>query len=157
MNYLIDIQNACTNPLPISESSLKNWAIDTLKTQMASAELTLRLVDIHEITTLNNLYRHQDKPTNVLAFPSNLPDAVQLDFPFIGDVIICPEVLEQEAIEQGKLLESHWAHIVIHGVLHLLGFDHIEKEEALQMQTQEIQLLNNLNIANPYHEDHDSE
>ncbi len=107
------------------------------------------------MTSLNYTYRKQNKPTNVLAFPQQLPDVVEMDYPLLGDVIICPAVLATEA--SPSRLTAHWAHIVIHGVLHLLGYDHIQPQEALVMKEQEIALLAKLGYDNPYLEDQNLE
>ncbi|MGQ3887616.1 rRNA maturation RNase YbeY [Legionella sp. CNM-1927-20] len=149
----IDIQIVCKKPLPIAVSTLRNWVSLILNELKETAELTLRFVEISEITALNKTYRKKDKPTNVLAFPSNLPNEIQLEYPFLGDIVICPEVLKKESKEQGIALEAHWAHIVIHGVLHLLGYDHIEEQDARTMQAMEIKLLVTLGYANPYQQE----
>ncbi|KTD36220.1 metal-dependent hydrolase [Legionella nautarum] len=156
MSYHIDLQHACDAPIPVSDESLQTWAQLALLEHMDSAELTLRLVDSTEITDLNHTYRQQNKPTNVLAFPSELPDSIELDYPLLGDVIICPQVLLQESQELGKSLEEHWAHIVIHGVLHLLGYDHIKDSDAEIMQALEVKLLSKLGFANPYQTEGDN-
>ncbi len=151
MSSHIDLQKACTAPFPVDEKKLLSWAKLALERFNKAAELTLRFVDIEEITELNHLYRQQNKPTNVLAFPSSIPDHIQLDINFLGDVIICPTVLELESQAQQKPLEAHWAHIIIHGILHLLGYDHIEEAQAKSMEAIEIQLLAELGFADPYH------
>ena len=101
---------------------------------------------------LNLQYRGKDKPTNVLSFPSELPEEVldNLKREPLGDIIICVPVVEAEAIEQGKTTTAHWAHLTIHGILHVLGFDHIDDDEAEEMEGLEIQALQSLNYANPY-------
>ncbi|CEK10891.1 rRNA maturation RNase YbeY [Legionella hackeliae] len=159
MNYHVDLQLACDEAIPVDENLLITWAQLPLIDHMDSAELTLRLVGKEEIRQLNLMYRKQDKPTNVLAFPSTIPDNIELEYPLLGDVIICPAVLEAESIDLDKPLPAHWAHIVIHGVLHLLGYDHIEDNDAKIMQELEIKLLAKLGISNPYHttEDNDFE
>jgi probable rRNA maturation factor len=155
MTYHIDIQEATPEPIPFSPSQFTQWATLAVKDHMPSAELTLRLVASHEIQTLNRLYRQVDKPTNVLAFPSDHPEAIPLDCTLLGDVIICPEILAIESQALNKPLIEHTAHIVMHGVLHLLGFNHIETEERQVMQAIEIQLLASLGYSNPYNtEDH---
>jgi probable rRNA maturation factor len=151
MNTHIDIQHATTDPIAFSDEQLTNWANLALTTRQTSAELTIRLVDKNDITQLNHLYRKQNKATNVLAFPANLPDEIALDYPLLGDVIICPEILLEESLSLQKPLIAHWALIVIHGVLHLLGYDHIEEEDARVMQALEITLLAQLGFDNPYH------
>jgi len=149
----IDIQKACKAPIPISDAILKQWVQQVLTPHQKQAELTLRLVDADEIQTLNKTYRKQDKATNVLAFPSNIPKEILLECPLLGDVIICPVVLEEESVRLETPLTAHWAHIVIHGVLHLLGYDHIQDHDANIMQALEIETLAKLGFDNPYHED----
>ena len=149
-NYHIDIQQACEEQIPITDELLFSWTQHTLATQLDSAELTIRLVDLDEITHLNLYYRKQNKPTNVLAFPANLPEGITLDVPLLGDVIICPAVLQQESLSLNKPLIAHWALIVVHGVLHLLGYDHIEDDDATVMQALETKLLAELGFDNPY-------
>lgn len=151
MKYYIDLQKATNEQIPVSDENLKAWAELALDGHKESAELTLRLVDAAEMTELNHHYRKQNKQTNVLAFPAMIPDNIDLDFPLLGDVIICPSVLASESLEQGKAPEAHWAHIVIHGVLHLLGYDHIKESDAEIMQELEIKLLAKSGFANPYH------
>jgi probable rRNA maturation factor len=150
MSYYIDIQHACESPLPVTDDMLNYWAQLSLKPYCDTAELTLRFVDAEEITHLNHHYRKKNQPTNVLAFPATYSNEVELDYPLLGDVIICPSVLEEESKALNKPLTDHWAHIVIHGVLHLLGYDHIEEEDATVMQAIETQLLAQLGFDNPY-------
>lgn len=150
MNHHIDLQIACNDPLQVAEEKLTTWALSALQHQLKPTELTLRIVTIDEITHLNKTYRKIDKATNVLAFPAKLPAHIDIDHHFLGDVIICSSVLEQEAKEQNKPIEAHYAHIIIHGILHLLGHDHIEKKDTEQMQTLEIQLLAQSGFENPY-------
>ena len=152
MQHIIDIQSATKAPLPFSDTTLQLWANAALAHETEPCELTLRFVTLEEITQLNNTYRSQNKATNVLAFQSNLPDMVVLQEKFLGDVIICPDVLAQE-VTRSISLEAHWAHIVIHGILHLLGYNHIKEDEAQQMQALEIQQIAKLGFANPYHEE----
>lgn len=150
MNYLIDIQLASKHPLPLTKAEIKNLASLALRDHRNKAELTLRLVDADEMTSLNHQYRKKNKVTNVLAFPSAYPDIVELEHPFLGDVILCPEVIQTESQEQNKTIKAHWSLIVIHGVLHLLGYDHIKDNEAKVMQAIEIKLLAELGYENPY-------
>lgn len=150
MSYLIDVQLATDDPLPFSEEQLTQWASLPLQAQLPRAELTLRVVDAEEMIQLNHHYRQQNKTTNVLAFPAQIPESIELDYPLLGDVIICPVVLAKESQEQNKSLEEHWAHIIIHGVLHLLGYDHIEDDDALTMQAIESQLLMKSGYNDPY-------
>ncbi len=150
MTYYIDIQNATDAPLAIDEAQITRLASLALRDYKKEAEVTVRFVTPEEITQLNRTYRKQDKPTNVLAFPSELPPEIQLDFPLLGDVIICPEVLLAESEELHKTLDAHWSLILIHGILHLLGYDHIKDEDAAVMQAIEIKLLAELGYTNPY-------
>jgi probable rRNA maturation factor len=129
------------------------WAKTTLQSLQPSAELTIRLVDPEEIIHLNAAYRQQNKPTNVLAFPVTLPKTVRLARPLLGDVVICAEVLSEESQTQAIDLKAHWAHIVIHGILHLAGYDHIKPEDASIMEAREVILLDKLGYDNPYQED----
>lgn len=156
MSYQIDIQNAL-EPEPQgvpSEEKLIKWACVALKEasemsdQVDDAEMTIRLASEAEISELNQNYRNKPGPTNVLSFPADIP--VEIELPLLGDVIICADVVENEAQAQNKSLESHWAHMVIHGTLHLLGYDHIEENDADEMETKEIEILAKLGYPNPY-------
>ncbi|MBA4697080.1 MAG: rRNA maturation RNase YbeY [Legionella sp.] len=151
MPYYVDLQIASTTSLNVNQEELLAWAkLPLTHHNLDAAELTVRLVDKSEIQALNNCYRKQDKATNVLAFPSRLPPEIQLTYPLLGDVIICPEIIEEEAITYNKPISAHWAHILIHGVLHLLGYDHIEPDDAEQMMALEVKLVQELGFANPY-------
>lgn len=150
MTYYIDIQNATEEPLPLTENELSNLAERALRDHQNDAELTIRIVNSEEMIYLNHTYRKQNKTTNVLAFPSSLPDNIELECPLLGDIIICPEVLLAESQQLNKSLEEHWSLIVIHGVLHLLGYDHIKDEEAIVMQSLEVKLLTEIGYSNPY-------
>jgi len=150
MTFIIDIQRHDILIDEISDAELISWATAALKAHKPTAEITLRISDCSEVQELNNRYRGKDKPTNVLSFPYKLPDSIAIDVPFLGDIILCPTVLIKEAKEQGKSLEAHCAHLVIHGVLHLLGYDHIQPDEASMMETEEIKLLSTLGYDNPY-------
>jgi probable rRNA maturation factor len=113
----------------------------------------VRIVGEQESAELNEQYRHKSGPTNILSFPVDVPEGIELDL--LGDLVICAPVVEKEALEQGKLLAHHWAHIIVHGVLHLLGYDHIDDDEAELMENKEIAILNKLHINNPYTEVND--
>lgn len=151
MTYHIDIQHACQQPIPIKDDMLILWAEATLRSARSAGEITLRLVEVEEMTQLNHTYRKKNKPTNVLAFPQQIPSMITMDCPLLGDVVICPQVLASETNEHD--LQAHWAHIVIHGVLHLLGYDHILPADAHIMEEQEIKLLAQFGYDNPYLED----
>ena len=111
-------------------------------------ELAIRIVDTAEGLTLNRDYRGRDYATNVLSFPAEPPPGVA--FALIGDLAICAPVVQREAAEQGKSARDHWAHLTIHGVLHLLGYDHIQDDEAAVMEALETRVLAGLGITNPY-------
>ena len=153
MTYRIDIQHACSSKIPITDDLIMRWAKTTLHAIQPKAELTIRLVDPEEMIHLNHIYRQQHKPTNVLAFPVNLPKTVRLVRPLLGDVVICSQVLLEESQAQSIPLDAHWAHIVIHGILHLVGYDHIKPEEARIMEEREVALLTALGYADPYQQD----
>ncbi|WP_290790062.1 rRNA maturation RNase YbeY [Halomonas sp.] len=114
------------------------------------SELTVRLVDAEESRQLNRDYRGRDRPTNVLSFPFECPPGVEL--PLLGDLVICHPVVEEEAAEQDKARRDHYAHMVVHGTLHLLGHDHIEDDEAEAMEALEREILAGLGIDDPYRE-----
>lgn len=150
VNYHIDIQHACDDAFPVTDEILSHWVTSSLLLHRDSAELTLRFVNAEEITNLNRIYRKKNKATNVLAFPAAHPTHIELEYPLLGDIIICPTVLKQESQNLEKPLIAHWAHIVFHGVLHLLGYDHIKDDDAIKMQAVEIQLLAEFGFDNPY-------
>ena len=147
---LIDLQIACTDALPISQEQLVLFVQTALEAHASEAQVTLRLVDVPEIIHLNKTYRNRDKATNVLAFPSTVPKEIPVFPPLLGDVVIAPAVLAAEAIEQNRALDAHWAHITLHGVLHLLGYDHTGEKDTQHMQAMEIGLLNKLGFCDPY-------
>ncbi|MDF7671393.1 rRNA maturation RNase YbeY [Orbaceae bacterium ESL0721] len=148
-NIILDLQIACENSdnLP-SETAITEWLNVILPQFVDSAELTIRIVDEAEIQQLNSDYRNKDKPTNVLSFPFESP--IDIDVPLLGDLIICKQVVEMEALEQHKPSIAHWAHMVVHGSLHLLGYDHIIDEEAEEMEKIEIDIMQQLGFDNPY-------
>ncbi|SDS59174.1 probable rRNA maturation factor [Halopseudomonas litoralis] len=147
MTVEVDIQRATDAPGQPDDASLIRWAALALRDKPGQ-ELTIRLVDADESQTLNSEYRHKDYPTNVLSFPADLPP--ELEIPLLGDLVICVPVVNREAAEQSKAADAHWAHMVIHGCLHLLGHDHIEDDEAEKMEALERRLLAELGIADPY-------
>ena len=129
-------------------SSFRRWATAALQGRIKRADLALRLVDEREGLALNRHYRGKDYPTNVLSFPAELPEGVEL--PILGDIVLCAPVVAREAIEQGKALNTHYAHLTVHGILHLLGFDHEDDREAEAMELLERQILATLGIEDPY-------
>ena len=149
MSLCVDIQTASTEPVP-SEDDIRSWIMAALAglTRREKIEISVRLVDTEEMTTLNETYRGVAGPTNVLSFPSDLPDELQL--PLLGDIVICAPVVRSEAAQQGKSLSAHWAHMTIHGTLHLLGYDHIAEDEAATMEALESAILARLDYPCPY-------
>ncbi|MCH8498073.1 MAG: rRNA maturation RNase YbeY [Marinobacter sp.] len=143
----VDIQRATEHPDLPTDDALTTWA-NCAWQQHEPSEITLRIVDEAEISELNLSYRHKPGPTNVLSFPFEAPPGITL--PLAGDLVVCAAVVAREAAQQGKPLAHHWAHMVIHGVLHLQGHDHIEEHEAEEMEALEIRLLASLGIPNPY-------
>lgn len=149
MNY-IDIQIATAASYPEAQL-FQCWVDAALVGRETDSEIVIRLVDDVESAELNQQYRHKSGPTNILSFPFEAPAGMDLDL--LGDLVICAPLIAQEAEQQDKLAEHHWAHITVHGVLHLLGYDHIVEAEAERMEALEIKILSQLNIANPYRED----
>ncbi len=167
---LIDLQIATDSDPNIEENlptsqDFQRWgkAVFAELDKDDNVELTIRLTDNDEVQQLNRDYRGKDKPTNILSFPfEEIPidplelqmayagDVAELGVPFIGDLVIATSVMENEAKQQNKNLFNHYAHITIHGILHLLGYDHIEDNEAEAMESLEKQILATLGIANPY-------
>lgn len=150
MNYL-DIQLATTTVNYPGPEQFQTWVDCVLTDPEQDSEIVIRIVDEAESAALNQQYRHKAGPTNILSFPFEAPDGFELDL--LGDLVICAPVLAEEALEQNKSLFDHWAHITIHGVLHLLGYDHIEAAEAEEMEALEIKILSQLTINNPYLEE----
>ncbi len=151
---IIDLQIASqdqTNLPPIEKFTF--WVQQALQLEaqtkdLPDTEITIRIVDEAESHELNFTYRGKDKSTNVLSFPFEVPEGVEL--PLLGDLVICRQVVEREANEQQISLESHWAHLTIHGTLHLLGYDHIIDEEAEEMEGLETQIMQSMGFEDPY-------
>lgn len=145
---LVDLQFAYQDKNTPDASEITNWVRSALNNLPKDTELTVRIVDENEATELNEHWRNSKGPTNVLSFPAQ--DTVDLIPELLGDIVICAPVVEREAIQQKKTLTEHWAHMVIHGALHLLGYDHIEKQDAVIMEAMEIRTLEDLGYKNPY-------
>lgn len=150
----IALSKASDTALLPSQESLERWVATTLARHAdrhgpdERDELSVRFVDADESRTLNRDYRGKDKPTNVLSFPIELPPGVKV--PLLGDLVICHSVVVNEAAEQDKSLEDHYAHMVVHGTLHLLGHDHLKDDEAERMERLECEILAEMDIADPY-------
>jgi probable rRNA maturation factor len=129
-------------------AQFREWVGNTLDDKFDNVQLTIRIVDVEEMTELNQTYRKKTGPTNVLSFPADMN--TEFDIPLLGDIIICAPVVEREAAEGDIDLIAHWAHMVVHGTLHLIGYDHIRREEAEAMEKLETEILTNLGYPAPY-------
>lgn len=147
MKVTVDLQMAVDAEAPKLQQ-FEQWVQAALVEVEENCELSIRIVDDVESAELNEAYRGKVGPTNVLSFPFESP--IPIEPRLLGDLIICVPVVEKEAIEQNKALSAHWAHMVVHGCLHLLGYDHIEDDEAEKMEALEVSILESLHIANPY-------
>lgn len=145
---MVEVQMASQSKDLPSEPELLGWCEPLQSLCDQDMEMVLRVVDLEEMIALNETYRAKSGPTNVLSFPFETMPGVEL--PLLGDVVICAPVVAQEALEQGKSNRDHWAHLVIHGGLHLLGYDHEVSEQAEEMESLEVHLLSQLGIADPY-------
>lgn len=144
----VDLQIACKDKQLPSKEQLQLWADMALAPYNKNFEITIRIVESIESQQLNHLYRDKNQPTNVLSFPFEVPEGIELDL--LGDLVVCADVVESEAKVQQKQIFAHWAHMIIHGCLHLLGYDHITQEDATEMESIEIDLLAKLGYSNPY-------
>ena len=144
----VSVENASREPGVPAESEFQRWADAALAGRRPEAELAIRIVDETEGAELNATYRHKQGATNVLSFPAELPAGVPL--PVLGDLVICAPVVVREALEQHKPLQAHWAHLVVHGCLHLLDFDHEEEAEAAEMEALERSILAGMGYQDPY-------
>ena len=149
MQIELDLQLATAASALPGEAQLRRWCELALRQRTAPSELTIRIVDEAEGRELNRTWRGKDYATNVLSFPAEIPEGL-LDIPLLGDLVICAQVVAREAAEQDKSADAHWAHLTIHGCLHLLGYDHIEDAEAEEMEALERQLLAELGYPDPY-------
>lgn len=154
----VDLQNALESTrhsqgLP-TEDQFGQWALAAYQSAVevidlpSENEVSVRLVDLDEIVALNNDYRGKNKPTNVLSFPFDVPEGV--DIALLGDVIICHDVVVEEALAANKTIKQHYAHMVTHGILHLCGYDHQCEQTANEMESLEIHILAKSDVPNPY-------
>lgn len=149
MSIQLDVQRAAALAGP-TDAQLQRWVASALQGRRDTAEMTIRIVDEDESAELNQTYRHKQGPTNVLSFPFEAPEDITMDL--LGDLVICAAVVERQAKEQYKSSEAHWAHMVVHGSLHLLGYDHIEAQQAEVMEALEVSILQEMGFPNPYEE-----
>ena len=147
MSLKLELQVACDAPHAPDAATFQGW-LDRCFPEADDATVVIRIVDATESAALNRQFRGKVGPTNVLSFPFDAPPQVPSDH--LGDLVICAPVVEAEAGEQGKPVQHHWAHMLVHGILHLQGYDHLTPEEAEEMETLEARLLALLDIENPY-------
>ncbi len=146
----IDIQRVSTDSKQPDDSSIQHWLQTTLELESLNGqiELCVRIVDESEMRALNQQYRQRSGSTNVLSFAvDKIPE---IPVYMLGDLVICAPVVTREAQQQKKTLNSHWAHMVVHGVLHLCGYDHMNQIDAQQMENREMLILDKLGFSNPY-------
>ncbi len=155
MSIIVDIQIETTAKNLPTAADIEQWCRCALQPPYAASnddedplEMTVRIVDEDESAELNSDYRGKSGPTNVLSFPFESPPEVTINL--LGDLVICAPVVEREAQQQNKSAQAHWAHMVIHGTLHLQGFDHIEDEEATIMEDIETRIIQGLGFPPPY-------
>ncbi len=145
----LHLQINTQHPIVPTKKQFQQWLNLIAISENIDSQLTLRIVDIDEMQQLNKTFRHKDKPTNVLSFPYD-PFPGETNKQLLGDLIICAPIVASEAIEQQKTELAHWAHLTLHGTLHLLGYDHEIVAEAEIMEAKEIAFLKQLSYANPY-------
>lgn len=150
MTIELELQLASSAKTLPHPAQFRDWLSAAFAQYPSDAELTIRIVDEEEIQELNFKYRDKDKPTNVLSFPTENPP--HFDINLLGDIIICAPIVEKEAKEQDKELLAHWAHMVVHGVLHLLDYDHQSDSDAHEMESLETKILVDLGFSPPYGE-----
>ncbi|MBT3531864.1 MAG: rRNA maturation RNase YbeY [Gammaproteobacteria bacterium] len=154
MTATIEILEDCNAHWLPEQQLADKWVNAALQfsNQALPVNISVRFVEEEESQRLNRKFRNKDSATNVLSFPANLPESIaqQLDELPLGDIVVCPTIVEKEASDQGKELQSHWAHLLVHGTFHLLGYDHQTTEDAESMEILEISVLESLGIANPY-------
>lgn len=152
MTIQVDIDVASSSVRLPSTGQMEQWIsaalVDAPDFDHSNAEVSVYIVDEDESQELNLRFRQKDKPTNVLSFPADIPP--ELDIPLLGDLVVCAPVVEREAEEQTKTLDAHWAHMLVHGTLHLLGYDHINDADAEEMEQLETQILQRLGFPAPY-------
>ena len=149
MNYL-DFQVVSKSKSLPSKEQFQCWVDAILSDESQNSEIVIRIIDEAEMILFNEQYRDKKGPTNILSFPFDVPEGIESDL--LGDLLVCAPIVEKESQQQKKILDHHWAHMIVHGVLHLLGYDHINESDAEEMETLEIEILIKIKIENPYEE-----
>ena len=149
MAIVVDLQNDAGLADAPALADFERWVAAALQNSHAQLEQTICVVDEAQSRELNNRFRGKDSATNVLAFPG---DSNLLDYDCLGDLVICASLVTTEALQQGKSVDAHWAHLVVHGMLHLQGFDHQTEQQANSMEALEIEILDTLGYSNPYND-----
>jgi probable rRNA maturation factor len=147
----LDVQYAIENDDVPTQLEFECWVRAALEPMGGSVDMAIRVVDEQEGQRLNNRYRGIDRATNVLSFPFEAPPGIESDY--MGDLVICAPVVQREAQQQNKPEKNHWAHMVVHGVLHLRGYDHQRDAQAVEMETLEKKILATLGVQDPYQTD----
>ena len=153
MKLELELQSTLESAAIPPEQEFRYWAEAALAGHREEAELVIRLVDEAESRELNSRYRGIDAPTNILSFPASVPEVVETAL--LGDLLIAVPVVEREAQQQGKRIEAHWAHLVVHGVLHLLDYTHSDAQDAAIMERLEQEIMAGLGFPDPYAESDD--
>ena len=148
MKLKVNIQRATKTPNLPSNQRIRTWVHAALECHVQQAEITVRMVGTREAARLNQAWRGNKGPTNVLSFPAD--DRHGLATGFLGDIVLCAPVIAREAMQQGKSPGAQWAHMIIHGALHLMGYDHTKPVAARKMESLEKKLLATLSVADPY-------
>jgi len=148
----LELQNPHSFDSVPNQANCQNWVAAAIQNSSQDLSIVIRFVDAEESQELNSHYRHKDAPTNVLSFPFEMPDIPELlDEPkHLGDLVLCEPIVLREAEEQNKDVLQHWSHLIIHGALHLQGYDHIDADAADVMESLEIKILDSLGFENPY-------
>lgn len=153
MTIQVDVQHACDDDTAPDTPIITSWVDRAIEAtgRAGNFEVSVRVVDSEEIHALNRRYRGKDKPTNVLSFPAGKVSGLPADMPvLLGDIVVCASVVHNEATEQQKALADHWAHMLVHGALHLLGFDHESDLQAAEMESLETTILSDHGLPDPY-------
>ena len=147
MTIEVEVQRETSNSSVPSDQQFEQWAAAALQGH-GESELVIRVVDQEESRRLNEQFAKRNKATNVLSFPAGLPPSI--DLALLGDIVICAPLVEREAEQQNKSIVAHWAHLTVHGILHLLGHDHQSDQEAANMETLETSLVQSFGFPDPY-------